>query len=78
MFSSELSDLKLDDKGSIGYTYKTMGAGFWALKQDDFRTAMQELLMEVTNWGVQAGFLKNLKSSSNLMHEKKKNGCQGD
>ncbi len=48
MFSKKLSELKLDDKDSIGYTYKTMGAGFWAVKQDDFRTAIQAVLMEVT------------------------------
>ena len=42
-----LRDLKLDDKGSIGYTFKCMGAGFWALKKDDFRTALQKIVLAV-------------------------------
>ena len=42
-----LRDLKLDDKGSIGYTFKCMGAGFWALKKDDFRNALQKIVLAV-------------------------------
>ena len=37
MFADKLSDLELDDKPKIGYTFKCMGAGFWALRQIDFR-----------------------------------------
>ncbi|KAL3868580.1 hypothetical protein ACJMK2_041381 [Sinanodonta woodiana] len=40
-----LSDLKLDEENAIGYTYKCLGAGFWALKQNDFRQALQEIVM---------------------------------
>ena len=42
-----LRDLKLDDNNSIGYTFKCMGAGFWSLKKDDFRTALQKIVLEV-------------------------------
>ena len=47
MFTKTLSELKLDDYKCIGYTYKTLGAGFWALKQDDFRQALQDIVMAV-------------------------------
>ena len=47
MFATKLKDLKLDDSEKIGYTYKTMGAGFWALKQNNFRKALTEIVMEV-------------------------------
>ena len=42
-----LRDLKLDDPNSIGYTFKCMGSGFWALKKDDFRTALQKIVLAV-------------------------------
>ena len=42
-----LRDLKLDESTSIGYTFKCMGSGFWALKKDDFRTALQKIVLEV-------------------------------
>ena len=42
-----LRDLKLDDPNSIGYTFKCMGCGFWALKKDDFRTALQKIVLAV-------------------------------
>ena len=45
MFEKELQNLKLGE--SIGYTFKCLGAGFWAFKQKDFRTAIQQLTMEV-------------------------------
>lgn len=45
---SNIKDLKLDEEGKIGYTYKSMGSGFWALKQDDFRKAITEVMMEVS------------------------------
>ncbi|KAL5015329.1 hypothetical protein ScPMuIL_009599 [Solemya velum] len=38
--------LKLDEESKIGYTYKCMGAGFWALKQNNFRETIQNILME--------------------------------
>ncbi|XP_078677172.1 ADP-ribosyl-[dinitrogen reductase] glycohydrolase-like [Branchiostoma floridae x Branchiostoma belcheri] len=46
MEAEKLSLLKLDERRKIGYTYKTLGAGFWALRQNDFRKAMTELVME--------------------------------
>ncbi|XP_041350168.1 uncharacterized protein LOC121369272 [Gigantopelta aegis] len=46
MTCENLSDLMLDESGKIGYTYKCLGSGFWALKQKDFRKAMQCLVME--------------------------------
>ncbi|CAH1782706.1 unnamed protein product [Owenia fusiformis] len=42
----DLSALELDEAGKIGYTYKTLGAGFWALKQTNFRKAIQAITME--------------------------------
>ncbi|XP_070193003.1 ADP-ribosyl-[dinitrogen reductase] glycohydrolase-like [Littorina saxatilis] len=41
-----VKELELDDAGKIGFTYKSMGAGFWALKQDDFRKAIQKVTMQ--------------------------------
>ncbi|XP_066283565.1 ADP-ribosyl-[dinitrogen reductase] glycohydrolase-like isoform X2 [Branchiostoma lanceolatum] len=46
MEAEKLSYLKLDERRKIGYTYKTMGAGFWSLRQNDFRKALTELIME--------------------------------
>ena len=43
-----LEDLNLDERQKIGYTYKALGAGFWALRQADYRNALQKLTMEVT------------------------------
>ncbi|XP_078679053.1 uncharacterized protein LOC144914764 [Branchiostoma floridae x Branchiostoma belcheri] len=42
----QLEELQLDAPGVIGYTYKTLGAGFWALRQDDFRVAIERITME--------------------------------
>ncbi|KAI8503647.1 hypothetical protein Bbelb_186180 [Branchiostoma belcheri] len=42
----QLQELQLDAPGVIGYTYKTLGAGFWALRQNDFRTAIERITME--------------------------------
>ena len=42
-----LRDLKLAEPGTIGYTFKCMGAGFWALKKDNFREAVQRIVLEV-------------------------------
>ncbi len=47
MYETKLDNLQLDEKDKIGYVYKCMGSGFWALKQNDFRTALQQLVMEV-------------------------------
>ncbi|KAK3596766.1 hypothetical protein CHS0354_038766 [Potamilus streckersoni] len=41
----ELSELELDEAHSLGYTYKCLGAGFWALKQNNFRDALQQIVM---------------------------------
>lgn len=49
MFCTSLDDLQLDESVKIGYTYKCMGAGFWALRQNDFRTALEAIAYEVTS-----------------------------
>lgn len=39
--------LQLDDRKTMGYTYKTMGAGFYALRNSrEFRKTIMELVME--------------------------------
>lgn len=48
MFALTLDELKLDEPGKIGYTFKTLGAGFWALRQNNFRRALTEIVMEVS------------------------------
>lgn len=53
MYATTLKELKLDDYSKIGYTYKTMGAGFWALKQKEFRPALQAIVMAVSKHYVQ-------------------------
>lgn len=47
MKCSDLKQLKLDESGKIGYTFKTLGAGFWALKQNDFRKAITKIVLQV-------------------------------
>ena len=47
MYPEQLEDLDLDEDNKIGYTFKTMGAGFWALNQKDFRKALTKITMEV-------------------------------
>ncbi|XP_052082836.1 ADP-ribosylarginine hydrolase Tri1-like isoform X3 [Mytilus californianus] len=42
----DINDLKLDEANKIGYTYKSMGTGFWALKQDDFRKTITTIMMQ--------------------------------
>ena len=49
MFAKKIDDLKLSDAGKIGYTLKAMGAGFWGLRQKDFRKALTVLTMEVSH-----------------------------
>ncbi|XP_064605521.1 ADP-ribosylarginine hydrolase Tri1-like isoform X2 [Liolophura sinensis] len=46
IFTTSLRELKLDEPGRVSYTYKTLGAGFWALRQKDFREAIQAVVME--------------------------------
>ncbi|XP_041350470.1 ADP-ribosylarginine hydrolase Tri1-like [Gigantopelta aegis] len=46
LHTTSLKDLNLDEPGKMNDTYKTLGAGFWALKQKDFRSAIQEIIME--------------------------------
>ncbi|PVD24337.1 hypothetical protein C0Q70_14817 [Pomacea canaliculata] len=46
MFASSLKDLQLNEVGKTSYTFKAVGAGFWALKQKDFRNALQDIVME--------------------------------
>ncbi len=50
MFEENIKNLKLDEHKKIGYTFKCMGAGFWALRQKDFRMALQTITMEVTGF----------------------------
>ena len=47
MFVKDLEQLELAASSSIGYTFKCLGAGFWAFKQKDFREAITKLTMEV-------------------------------
>ena len=47
MYAKQLKELKLDEHDKIGFTLKTLGAGFWALTQHDFRRALTDLVMEV-------------------------------
>lgn len=67
MSCKKIKDLKLCEGGKIGYTYKCMGAGFWALKQENFTKAMIKLVMEAgdadTN-GAVAGALLACKMGS--------------
>ena len=46
MFSQSLDKLELDAPRAIGYTFKCMGAGFWAFRQKNFRQAIQAITME--------------------------------
>lgn len=53
--TDDLKELKLDEERKIGYTYKCLGAGFWALKQNNFRQALQAITMEVCFLEVASG-----------------------
>ncbi|XP_012942561.1 uncharacterized protein LOC101848559 [Aplysia californica] len=46
MSCKKIKELELSGAGGIGYTYKCMGAGFWALKQDNFKKAMIQVVMQ--------------------------------
>ncbi|CAD5116261.1 DgyrCDS5169 [Dimorphilus gyrociliatus] len=41
-----LEELKLDEPAKIGYTFKCMASGIWALKQGDPEKALTDLIME--------------------------------
>lgn len=42
-----LKDMKLDDRQTIGYTFKALGAGFYGLRKGvDFRQTITEVIME--------------------------------
>ena len=44
---SALRALELDDGPSIGYTYKCLGAGLWALRSaSDFKTTIRAVISE--------------------------------
>ncbi|KAL3868565.1 hypothetical protein ACJMK2_041366 [Sinanodonta woodiana] len=43
---NDLGSLKLDENGKIGYTFKCLGAAFWALKQNNFKKAITAILFE--------------------------------
>ena len=47
MYVTSLKDLQLNEVGRTNHTFKAVGAGFWAFKQKDFRTAIQDIVMEV-------------------------------
>ncbi|ESO99422.1 hypothetical protein LOTGIDRAFT_158508 [Lottia gigantea] len=46
MKATSLKELKLTEAGLANHTYKAMGAGFWALKQRNFRQAITDIVME--------------------------------
>ncbi|XP_076447850.1 ADP-ribosylarginine hydrolase Tri1-like [Babylonia areolata] len=46
MFASSLKDLQLNEVGRTNFTLKTVGAAFWAFRQKDFRSAIQDIVME--------------------------------
>ncbi|XP_052085314.1 ADP-ribosylarginine hydrolase Tri1-like [Mytilus californianus] len=46
MFCETLKALELDEQCKSNYTYKTLGAAMWGLRQKDFRQAIQDIVME--------------------------------
>jgi len=47
LLATSLSDLKLDDKETIGYTYKCVGSAFYCLRTaTDYKKSIVELIME--------------------------------
>ncbi|XP_052826920.1 ADP-ribosylarginine hydrolase Tri1 [Octopus bimaculoides] len=46
MYNSSLKQLQLNEPGKTRYIFKTVGVAMWALKQKDFRKALQEIVME--------------------------------
>ena len=47
MCADTLAELQLSNQRTEGYVFTALGAGFWALRQSDFRTAIQEIIMQV-------------------------------
>jgi len=41
-----IKELQLDDRPSIGYTFKTMGSGFYALRENNFARALMRVTWE--------------------------------
>nr|XP_002733515.1 PREDICTED: uncharacterized protein LOC100373659 [Saccoglossus kowalevskii] len=70
MNTCDIRSLRLDEPGKIGYTYKCLGAGFWALRQTDFRRALTIIVKEAgdadTN-GAVAGALLGCKLGYNRL-----------
>ncbi|XP_006814457.1 uncharacterized protein LOC100372011 [Saccoglossus kowalevskii] len=70
MNTCDIRSLRLDEPGKIGYTYKCLGAGFWALRQTDFRRALTSIVKEAgdadTN-GAVAGALLGCKLGYNRL-----------
>ncbi|KAL5015164.1 hypothetical protein ScPMuIL_009434 [Solemya velum] len=54
MYCSSLKELKLDEPGKSNHTFKALGAGFWALRQKDFRMAIQSIILEGGDAGANA------------------------
>ena len=52
MSYKKIKELELCEAGKIGYTYKSMGSGFWALKQDNFRKAIEKIVMQVIHLNI--------------------------
>ncbi|XP_073229532.1 uncharacterized protein [Porites lutea] len=79
MFAKSLNDLQLDESGKIGYTYKCMGAGFWALRQENFRDALEAIAFEGgdadTN-GAVAGALLGCKLGASALPTTWRNGLK--
>ena len=47
VLAKDLKTLKLDDSSKIGYTFKTMGCGFYGLRNGtDFRKIIMDVVME--------------------------------
>lgn len=79
MFAKSLDDLQLDEAGKIGYTYKCLGAGFWSLRQNDFRTAIEAIAFEAgdadTN-GAVAGALLGCKLGASELPDSWRDGLK--
>ena len=46
MYARDLSTVGTDKPESGRYTFVTLALGFWALRQDDFREAIEAIVME--------------------------------
>lgn len=45
-YQDSIYALALDESDKIGYTLKTLGAGFWALQYNNFKTAIGDVIHE--------------------------------